>query len=202
MARTGQSEKADAGCVGGRRRARRLSQFPPDVRDVAVNRVLAQDEALRDLGVVQAVRDEPEYLELASAQRPGGSLPHGEAAQRFTRGGLVTRFSRQSRELRARTGSLVRLAGGLEQVDRFLHSDRVAVDERLGEDRGCPERCRRHLPCEILQLGERDTRSVARGVDPHEQLETSRSVEPVVRRERAQVAARELGGGGSVAALE
>jgi hypothetical protein len=53
---------------GRRSRARRLTQLRADVRDVAVDGMRAEDQAICDLRVGQARRDEPEDLQLAPAQ--------------------------------------------------------------------------------------------------------------------------------------
>ena len=48
----------------GRRRTRRLPELAEDVRDMAVDRVLAEDQRGRDLAVVQAGGDEAQHLGL------------------------------------------------------------------------------------------------------------------------------------------
>src|SRR6185503_5158359 len=62
-------EKALFRRVRGRRGARRQTQPGQQVRDVPLDRVLAQPEALRDHGVAQSLRDEPQYLNLTTSER-------------------------------------------------------------------------------------------------------------------------------------
>ena len=79
MAGTGQPprrlEEALPRRGGDRFGARGRAQLRPHVRDVAVHRVLAEDEPRADLAVAQASSDKAEDLDLARRQAKRGRLP-------------------------------------------------------------------------------------------------------------------------------
>src|SRR5215469_7996481 len=66
MARSGQAlYQAGAHGPGRGRGAGGQSELAQDVGQVPVDRVLAQNKPLRDVGITQSLRDELEYLQLA-----------------------------------------------------------------------------------------------------------------------------------------
>src|SRR5581483_12432389 len=76
-----------------RGRARADPELRPDVRDVPVDGVLADDEARGDLRVAQALADEAEHLQLPRRQRTAAAAAVGDA---------------EAGELPARTGAFGR----------------------------------------------------------------------------------------------
>src|SRR5262249_1295931 len=70
-AKTPALDQAGPRPVGGGRGAGRLRELAQDVGDVAVHRVLAQDERRGDLAVRKAGRDEAQHLGLAPRQGRG-----------------------------------------------------------------------------------------------------------------------------------
>ena len=106
-----QARRAAPGRLGYRRRSRGDAQLVEDVRDVPMNRVVAQEETFGDCLVVQAFSDEAEDLELARGQA-GGSRGVGRRRRVERRGQRV--------EERARLADVERRLQLGQQIDDFV----------------------------------------------------------------------------------
>ena len=89
MARAGHlkrrlGEEPAAGRLRDRGGARRHAQLVEDIGEMAVDGVIADEQALADRLVAEAVGDQPQHLDLAPRQaRPGGRRRKGRGRRRL-----------------------------------------------------------------------------------------------------------------------